>query len=848
MHLPAVDMPLAAVLSTGLLLRLVLATVSFHGDILVSLQGVLRLLGGMGVYQIPGFTYPPLWLYLLSVLFFPLAFIVDPASFVQTIPELAPARWTVAYDSRYLTSPGFNLLVRLPLIAADLVIALILYRVLLDWTDQARARVGAALWMLNPLMIMTSSIHGQFDALPALCILLSALYLIAGRHLPAGIALSFGLAFKIYPFILLPLYGLLVISGTFWRWRAVSYRTAAQHSLIEAMKFGGGLLLPLLLFIGPVLQQPFFESVFGTRLQGLSYGTPSAYYLGGGLNLWSLKVQPLFASFFTQHAPLITQVTSLILMAGSVLVAVIAGWLSRRSLVAAALLGQTAVLVLLFLTAKVVNAQYLLWLLPSLILVYVLTERSSLLVALIVISVAGFAHMPTMYNGFEGLFLPLVIKGKLSSLEQVFQGFVAAPQVRDRVVMYLGVAVTAMLLLILIALPGCFAPLARRFPPSAFPDHRFRPSSRLPLVRATFIGLSALLILGYGFTLLGKAVIAKPQGMIDLITPVSGDRTLASVHYRLEGGPFRGEYQVVAIPKQGAEPPQRNVYLYMDPSYPSFADQAATQHLFQHLRAQLQLRDYPGTVQPVDAVALVEALHTETPNVIIIASEVLPVTVLDQAGDFTLLKDWLERGGTLVWIGSNFGHYLGRPGNILLPANAWDAQTAVLGEPLFRGADKRTTQESYAFVQSDVGAALGLEFDIAWAPLDPVRVQQRGGQNLGRLRRDALGAPVSSITYVPVGQGHLVAFAAGLGYDAHIIGHDIAQLLFTRFLEGEKSALATAEIKVGRHQTVEGVLAVALPPGSQTLAVSIYSKFDQAPLFTSRVLSLAADAATGAPR
>lgn len=800
------------------------------------------MLGGLAIYQIPGFSYPPLSLYLLSLIFFPLSLVLDPSSYAVGTPELTPARWAVAYDSRYVTTFAFNVAVKAPLILADVLIGLVLYEALRQWTDRPRARLGAALWLLNPLVILVSAVQGQIDTLATLCALLALVAVSAGWHLTTGAALLLGAGFKVYPVALFPLYAMLILGRTFWAHRSLSFATAAKRSLLEIGKFSAPVLLLLLLVGIFALREPVVAAVVRTRLQGLSYGVPTTYYLGGGLNFWSLKVQPPFAEIFLRHGPLITQASSLLVLGGSLVVAALAGWTSRRSLIGAAVLGHTAVIALVLLGAKVVTQQYLTWLLPPLILAAILSERPLLIAAMSIITTAGFAYLFFFMNGVDGLFLPLMMQLSAGDLDRIRDAFIAAPQIRDAAVVPLGVLVALMLLLILIRLPGAFPPLVRRFPTTPLTNHRAAAWTPLPLTRTVLPCLVALTVGGFVAARVGPSLIERPRGLIGDMVP-AGDGRVA-VPYRVESGTFRGEYRVVAFPLRADTPDgARSVYLFFDPRYPSRVPQEPALHLFAHLRAQLALRGYRGPVQAVNADELAAVLRSEVPSVVIIASGAVPDTVLDEAGEFSRLRKWLEKGGTLIWIGEDFGHYLARPDALYIRPDASRIQEAVFGAPVFRGPDRSTDRESYAFEPSPVSAALDLQYDVAWYPLDPLWLQRQGGQAIGRVRRDTLGAVVSSINYLPVGRGQLIAFAFPVEQDAAIIGRDIAQILFTRFLDAvpasgwaEKATLASVEVDLGRLATAEGVLEVAVPPESRAVAITIYAKFDQTPLFVSKVL------------
>ena len=96
--------------------------------------------------------------------------------------------------------------IKLPFIAADVWIALLLRRSVARATGSERdGRRAGLLWLLNPVAIFYTSVHGQFDALPAALMLLGFLLIQEGRKASAfGAFLLSGTA-KYFAFLLVPL-------------------------------------------------------------------------------------------------------------------------------------------------------------------------------------------------------------------------------------------------------------------------------------------------------------------------------------------------------------------------------------------------------------------------------------------------------------------------------------------------------------------------------------------------------------------------------------------------------------------------------------------------------------------
>jgi Gpi18-like mannosyltransferase len=97
----------------------------------------------------------------------------------------------------------FSLIVRVPAIAADIGIVYVLWR----WGGQLWPR--AAFWRslfyaLNPIALIITCLHGQFDAIPALFSLLAIYWATTGsKSTLSALSLAAAIAFKSYPILLL---------------------------------------------------------------------------------------------------------------------------------------------------------------------------------------------------------------------------------------------------------------------------------------------------------------------------------------------------------------------------------------------------------------------------------------------------------------------------------------------------------------------------------------------------------------------------------------------------------------------------------------------------------------------
>jgi hypothetical protein len=100
------------------------------------------------------------------------------------------------------TALPFPVLVKLPVMAADLALVLLLAR----WgrARGGRARRAGWIYALHPVVVLVGGFHGQFESLALLCVVLALLALERGRLDASALALAAGIAVKSFPVLLLP--------------------------------------------------------------------------------------------------------------------------------------------------------------------------------------------------------------------------------------------------------------------------------------------------------------------------------------------------------------------------------------------------------------------------------------------------------------------------------------------------------------------------------------------------------------------------------------------------------------------------------------------------------------------
>jgi hypothetical protein len=98
---------------------------------------------------------------------------------------------------------GFAVLVKLPIVAADLLIVALLF----GWSGRGRAaRAAPWLYALHPVSVLVTGFHGQFDAIALALLLLAIDAAERGHHDRSALALAGAIAVKSFPVLLVPFF------------------------------------------------------------------------------------------------------------------------------------------------------------------------------------------------------------------------------------------------------------------------------------------------------------------------------------------------------------------------------------------------------------------------------------------------------------------------------------------------------------------------------------------------------------------------------------------------------------------------------------------------------------------
>lgn len=406
-------------LLAGLAIRFILAPITLNEDLVVFSQASLSMLYGGGPYSSPS-VYPPLWLLYLNVIGHITSVFVPGPGWLTTNNALTALYYrTNEITPEYAVNIVFVLFLKGSLFLWDIATGVLIYVLAVRVTGRADVGPKAfALWFLNPLTIVVSSVHGTFDVIPTFFVLLALLFALERQALFSGLSTATGILFKLYPGVLIPL--LLVIL-----WRAVPGASRRVRLRATGWFLLGVGILPAIVFLPPGLLEQFLTlSTVGPRGAQQNYG---------GWGYWGFfsipQSQPVRAAL---HAFALLDVIVLGTVA-VVLVCAVAFLYWHRTAgnrrtsdlwIPAASLSLMAS----FLIPTVVQPQYTLWIVPFLVL-FVFFDRwgwafyltLSILPALFYFTLLGGAYLMLLPLSFTYHVVPFSVYSA-STLYWIHQG------------------------------------------------------------------------------------------------------------------------------------------------------------------------------------------------------------------------------------------------------------------------------------------------------------------------------------------------------------------------------------------------------------------------------------------
>lgn len=193
---------------------------------------------------------------------------------ISAIPvSQLPSNFNPSYGITIITDPIFNILIKTPLIIADVFSAFLIYKISFFYSKNYSISTRSAyLYLFSPIVIWISAAWGQYDSLAVLFTLLSLYYFFVSRRMAlSAISLYIAVLIKIYPIVfLIPIILSMYRFDEQWR-RKIGYFLV--------------FLLPLGAYLLIFQSNPILNFIIGLiNPSGLSFTS------GFGLTYWSVAL------------------------------------------------------------------------------------------------------------------------------------------------------------------------------------------------------------------------------------------------------------------------------------------------------------------------------------------------------------------------------------------------------------------------------------------------------------------------------------------------------------------------------------------------------------------------------
>ena len=356
---------LLLIVVAGLLIRIILMPITAHPyDVYAWYTLSMDSLKNPTVYV---YNFPPLW---YNYMMLPIAHAYSLLSQVfptGTIPMASLPSALNFYPSMgvdYVPGMLFNTIVKIPFLLSDILLTLLLYKTLMEFTkNKGLAEKASLLWFLNPFVIWISAGWGMWDTMPAL-FSLASFYLIQKKRITlSAISLSLGVASKLYP-------ALFIVPIAFYILKSKSYDEKYKSSLKYFLAFLVTSTLLFLPYFGII--SSFFSSYFMTNPASSTLDSVTNP-LGFGLTYWSLySLNRLVNLPISAELVTIVSVGSIMLVFVSLMLVYwrISKITFNKQPFDLALVMVLPVLALL-LSYRIIPEQWFIWALPFLIVLYV---------------------------------------------------------------------------------------------------------------------------------------------------------------------------------------------------------------------------------------------------------------------------------------------------------------------------------------------------------------------------------------------------------------------------------------------------------------------------------------------
>jgi len=258
------------------------------------------------------------------------------------------------------------------------------------------------MWILNPYVIFISAVWGMFDTLPTLLTLLAVWLLLEGKSGKSAISLSAAALFKMYPIVFAPILALMHYKKYRKPLAAVKYLLTAAGLTILVM------LLVNFCFALTFGQEPFSTSA--TMVWLLLKGRASPDWYGSNIFFGLTPLSMMEGLFKRLNVKANIPVSPILI---SIAVAILLFGISRKKNLDSTDIFSyiTMAHFTVYLTYTVVNEQYLMWILPFLLVLAVAKDSLKIMFIYWTISLTAMLFIFTHYGDLSYFISPYFVPG-----------------------------------------------------------------------------------------------------------------------------------------------------------------------------------------------------------------------------------------------------------------------------------------------------------------------------------------------------------------------------------------------------------------------------------------------------
>ncbi len=380
----------------GLFIRLILAGISsWNNDIHVWYSFAADLKNHVGVYTNRTFSYPPGLAIILAIIYFPLTIFSGPDQWGKFSLAVDKLSANSLLFHPIINSPFFGFYTKIPLFLAEIALLYIFYLTYRNTIFTDKLKILALVFYLNPLIIFLNAVHAQLDVFVVLTVVISVYFFRKKSFLFAGLFLGAATTMKLYPgFLFLAYLYIIFFEARNW-----------SGSIKKAILFVLGFIFP----VGSMLVYMHFVPAASVS----TFARVDTIGFEGSLNLAFINYLPPLVPFISKNSSILVKIMQYCLFTVPFIGLLSAIYINKKlPRLRPYILESVSVIIifLIFLFSSRTNPNYLVWVMPFLLIVYTVGAISFSNIASISLAALLF-YFGVHSLSFKALFFPMTYFG-----------------------------------------------------------------------------------------------------------------------------------------------------------------------------------------------------------------------------------------------------------------------------------------------------------------------------------------------------------------------------------------------------------------------------------------------------